>query len=116
MEMVISLLEYLIAAMVKRIESKLLMDIDMVAIVVSSAQSSFWSNDSCLDKNHHLFFDNFSSTAKLFQYLEKRVSYASGTIRKDGGVFPVSLIQTFSTVKQGIFHVDYLLVVHWKDK
>ena len=67
--------------------------------------------DSCLGKNHHLFFDNFSTTAKLFQYLEKRVSYASGTIRKDGGLFPVSLIQTFSTVKQSIFHVDYLLVV-----
>ena len=37
---------------------------------------------SYLDKNHHVYYDNFYSTNKLFQDFEKRNTFGCGTIRQ----------------------------------
>ena len=41
-----------------------------------------------LDKNHHLYFDNFNSTVKLFQDFQQRHAYACVNIRSYRGGFP----------------------------
>jgi len=70
-----------------------------------------------LDKNHHLFFDNFYSTVKLFQDLEDRATYSCGTIRSDRGRFPDSFKNAkLQRGESKFIRCDNLVGVHWKDK
>ena len=41
-----------------------------------------------LDKGYHLYFDNFYTSLKLVKDLEKRKTYACGTVRVNRGEFP----------------------------
>ena len=53
------------------------------------------------NKNHHLYFDNFYLTVKLFQGLEQKSTYACGTIRSDCGRFPADFKENLGSLESG---------------
>ena len=69
-----------------------------------------------LDKNHHLFIDNFYSTVKLFQDPEIENIYACGTIHKDQGNFLPEFHRDLERGQSIYLWSGNLTAVHWKDK
>ena len=70
--------------------------------------------DPYLDKNDHLFFDNFNlNFSKIWK---KRGTYACGTIRKDCGMFPPEFHSNLECGQAKYLCLDNLLAVRWKDK
>ena len=70
-----------------------------------------------LDKAYHLYVDNFYTALKLLQDLEKRKTYACGTVRINRGEFPQSFKEAKLEVGDSIFiRINNILAVHWKDK
>lgn len=69
-----------------------------------------------LDKNYHVYYDNFYSTTKLFQDLEERDTYACGTVRKDRGSFPKEFQENIPSGSMKFVRDGNLVAVHWRDK
>lgn len=71
-----------------------------------------------MNKNHHLYFDNFFTTIQLLQDLATKDIFCCGTIRADRGQFP----EEFKKCKldrgksEFISNGNNLLAVHWKHK
>ncbi|XP_066924661.1 piggyBac transposable element-derived protein 4-like [Clytia hemisphaerica] len=56
-----------------------------------------------LDKAYHLYVDNFYTSLKLLQDLEKRKTYACGTVRINRGEFPQSFKEAKLEVSDSTF-------------
>ena len=69
-----------------------------------------------VNKNHHLYFDNFYTSPKL---VEDRISgiYSCGIIRTDKGQFPEDFKRTKLEIGSSLFlQAENMFAVHWKDK
>ena len=70
-----------------------------------------------LDKGYHLYVDNFYTSLKLIQELEKRKTYACGTVRINRGEFPKAFkVANLDVGSSTYLRMNYILAVHWKDK
>ena len=69
-----------------------------------------------LNKEYHLYFDNFYSTIKLFQGLEKANTHACGTIKKEKGKFQQEFHEKLQQGEMKFLHAGNVLAVHWFDK
>ena len=72
---------------------------------------------SYLNKNHHVYFDNFFASIALLPDLSAKNTFCCGTIRQDRGRFPENLKKAKLQRGESVFiSVNDLLAVHWKDK
>ena len=70
-----------------------------------------------LDQNRHIYMDNFYSNPKLFSALEKRSTFACGTIRRDRGEFPPEFTKSKLQRGESVYlKFNKILAVHWFDK
>ena len=72
---------------------------------------------SYLNKNHHVYFDNFYTSCHLIYDLQKKSTYSCGTVRADRGQF----LDNFKKAKlekcESLFiQKGNIVGVHWKDK
>ena len=65
-----------------------------------------------LDKNRHLYLDNFYSPVKF----EQRSICACGTMKSDRGRFPENSKGNLQQDQSRFLRVGKLMAVHWKDK
>ena len=72
--------------------------------------------ENYLDKKFHVYWDNFYSTKELFDVLEKKQTYACGTVRKDRGNFPDTFHQKLKRGQMVFLRDKNLVAVHWFDK
>lgn len=71
---------------------------------------------SYLDKAYHVYFDNFYSTNQLFIDLEKRQTFACGTIRKDHGRIPKDFVGKLKRGEMKFIQNGNLIDINWFDK
>ena len=70
-----------------------------------------------LDKNFHVYFDNFYISYKLINDLKNKSAFSCGTAQVDRGQFPTEFKKAKLQKEQSNFLKDgNIVVVHWKDK
>lgn len=70
-----------------------------------------------LDKGYHLYIDNFYTSLKLIQELEKRKTYTCGTVRVNRGEFPKAFkVANLDVGSSTYLKMNNIFAVHWKDK
>jgi len=70
-----------------------------------------------LNKNHHVYQDNYFTSIPLLKDIAEKGTCCCGTIRSDRGKFPDDFKKAKLERGQSIFlSDDNLLAVHWKDE
>ena len=70
-----------------------------------------------LDKNFHVYFDNFYTSYKLVNDLKNKSTFSCGTIRVDRELFPIELKKSkLEKNKSKFLNTRNIVAVQWKDK
>ena len=69
--------------------------------------------ENYLDKQWHIYKDNFYSTTKLLRDFQEHSTYECGTFRKDRGKFPANFQGKLQKGEMKFLHFKNLLVVGW---
>ena len=70
-----------------------------------------------LDKNFHVYFDNFYTSYKLVNDLKNKSTFSCGTIRVDRGLFLIELKKSkLEKNKSKFLNTRNIVAVQWKDK
>lgn len=70
-----------------------------------------------LNKNYVVYFDNFYTSFKLMDDLDKKQTYACGTLRKGRAQLPSEFVNAKLDVGDAIYRKrNNTVAVHWKDK
>ena len=94
---------------------------DEVVVNTLAHRVVFGLLENYLDRNHHLYIDNFYTSLKLVEDLVERNTFTCGTIRKDRANFPCEF-KKLKLLKRGeMVHIktksnDRIRAVHWFDK
>ena len=70
-----------------------------------------------LDKGYHMYVDNFYTSLKLIQELEKGKTYACGTVCINHREFPKAFkVANLDVGSSTYIRMRNIVAVHWKDK
>ena len=70
-----------------------------------------------LDKNFHVYFDNFYTSYKLVNDLKNTSTFSCGTIQVDQGLFPIDFKNSkLEKNKSKFLEAGNIVAIQWKDK